>query len=216
MLKLTDSVMKKGLSLFLISVIALFASGCGTSKKADAAIQDVFSVEQMVQNYEKNADGIQNVVEFASSCLNDHCGLQLVLNQSGISMFYVYNFTWLGTDNPKQNDLDTLMPLVGLTQEELDSIISKLRNVNCLSVELMKSGSQFAKVLYWENKACGYYYHLYYEPLSESELTTNAKEMIYCIPYSNKMFLEYNPRNNDADAVFPEREVYMKSLGLSK
>ena len=80
----------------------------------------------------------------------------------------------------------------------------------------MKSGSQFAKVLFWENKECGYYYHIYYDALSDAELAENTKPMEYCIPYSNKMFLEYNPKKDNADATFPEREQYMKELNLPR
>lgn len=200
----------------LLVAITFIVCGCGLSKKAKNTTTDAFTVEQMIKNYEDNLEGIQGVIEYAANSLNDHCGLQLILNQSGISEFYVNSFMWLGTDNPKQADFDKLMPLVGLTQEGLDTIVAKLRSVNCLSVELMKSGSQFAKVLYWENDACRYYYHIYYEPLTDAELTEMTKEMDYCIPYNNKMFLEHNPKQKNADATFPERDIYMKDLHLPK
>ncbi|MBQ7750863.1 MAG: hypothetical protein IJR77_06545 [Bacteroidales bacterium] len=207
--------MKQCLSVFAVTVLLLFC-GCGPTKKVLSTNYQVFSIEKMVKNYEDNKDGIADALAFTADALNDHCGIQLVLDQTGVSQFFVYNFMWLGTNNPQQKDFDILMPLVGLTQDELDTVISKLRSVNCLSAELMKSGSQFAKVLFWENKECGYYYHIYYDALSDAELAENTKTMEYCIPYSNKMFLEYNPKKDNADATFPEREQYMKELNLPR
>ena len=198
----------------ILAFSAMLSCSCGAPKQMSNNSSDAFSVEEMVKNYDTHADDIQKALKYAADALNDHCGLQLVLNQNGISQFYVYNFMWLGTDNPKQLDLDRLMPVVGLTQEELDSLVQLIRNANCLSVELMKSDSQFAKVLYWENKACGYYYHIFYEPLSDSEMDELSKELNYCIPYRNNLFLEYNPKKETADATFPDRDVYMKELGL--
>jgi len=207
--------MKQCLSVFAVTVLLLFC-GCGPTKKVSSTDNQVFSIEKMVKNYEDNKDGIADALAFTADALNDHCGIQLVLDQTGVSQFFVYSFMWLGTNNPQQKDFDNLMPLVGLTQDELDTVISKLRSVNCLSAELMKSGSQFAKVLFWENKECGYYYHIYYDALSDAELAENTKTMEYCIPYSNKMFLEYNPKKDNADATFPEREQYMKELNLPR
>lgn len=201
------------LSSFL-AFSAMLSCSCGAPKQLSDTTSDIFSVENMVKNYDIHADDIKTALEFAADAINDHCGLQLVLNQKGISQFYVYNFMWLGTDNPKQLDLDRLMPVVGLTQEELDSLVQLIRNANCLSVELMKSDSQFAKVLFWENKACAYYYHIFYEPLSDSEMDELSKELNYCIPYRNNMFLEYNPKKETADATFPNRDEYMKEYGL--
>lgn len=208
-------LLKQHLSFIAVTVL-LLSCGCGATKKTSNTDNQEFTVEKMVKNYEDNKEGIADVLSFTADALNDHCGIQLVLDQTGVSQFFVYNFMWLGTDNPRQKDFDKLMPVVGLTQDELDTIISKLRSVNCMSAELMKSDSQFAKVLFWENKKCGYYYHIFYNALPDAELAEKTNTMEYCLPYSNKMFLEYNPRKDNADAIFPEREQYMKELNLPK
>lgn len=197
-------------------IVLLFFSCVGDAKEKSKIDVPDFSLDEMVQNYEENKDGIADVLAYTADALDDYCGIQLVLDQKGVSQFYVYSFMWLGKEKPKQKDFNTLMPFVGLTKEELDTIISKLRSINCLSVELMKSGSQFAKVLYWENDTCGYYYHLYYKALSDAEFAEMTKKMEYCIPYSNKMFFEYNPKNAKADATFPNGEQYLKKLNLPR
>ena len=207
--------MKQFFAIIAVSVLLFFSCNGATKEKSNNNVPE-FSVEEMVQNYEEHKNGITDILAYTANALDDYCGIQLVLDQKGVSQFYVYNFMWLGTDKPKQKDFDKLMPLVGLSQEELDTIVSKLRSINCLSVELMKSGSQFAKVLYWENEVCGYYYHLYYNALTDVEFAEMTKTMNYCLPYSNKMFLEYNPKNAKADATFPNGELYQQKLNLPR
>lgn len=210
--------MKKEFWAFLLVMIAMVLFAVSLyyygEHKSQAAVDFAaqFSVESMVEsmvdNYEANCEGIDELIKYAASTLDDHCGLQLVLKGDKVKMFYVYNFMWFGKNNPKRYTFNNLMPFVGLTQEELDTIISKLHNVNCLSVELMKQGSDFAKVLYWENSKFGFYYHIFYEPVSDAELEEDESTMRHCVPYSNRMYLEYN-LHSDEEAVFPERELFL-------
>lgn len=190
------------------------------SEQATPKEGEDFSIETMIQNYEDNADGIMEVLDYASKAINDYCGLQLVIDEYGISMFYIYNFMWMGTDGPKQTDLDKLMPLVELTNDELDAIIEKLKNVNCLSVEFQKSKTGiagYAKVLYWENKKDSYYYHIFYDQRSRTAIEESSEDMERFLPYNNTLFLEYNPKSKFAHrAIFPNKEQYLKELNLPK
>lgn len=190
------------------------------SEQATPKEGEDFSIEAMIQNYEDNADGIMEVLDYASKAINDYCGLQLVIDEYGISMFYIYNFLWMGTDGPKQTDLDKLMPLVELTNDELEAIIEKLKNVNCLSVEFQKSKTGiagYAKVLYWENKKDSYYYHIFYDQRSRTAIEESSEDMERFLPYNNTLFLEYNPKSKFAHrAIFPNKEQYLKELNLPK
>ena len=207
-----------GILLFIITFVScrfVTNSEQSTPKKGED-----FSIEAMIQNYEDNADGIMEVLDYASKAINDYCGLQLVIDEYGISMFYIYNFMWMGTDGPKQTDLDKLMPLVELTNDELEAIIEKLKNVNCLSVEFQKSKTGiagYAKVLYWENKKDSYYYHIFYDQRSRTAIEESSEDMERFLPYNNTLFLEYNPKSKFAHrAIFPNKEQYLKELNLPK
>lgn len=206
---------------FISVIIALVSCRFATtSEKASPKEKEDFSIEAMIQNYEDNADGIMEVLDYASKAIDDYCGLQLVIDESGISMFYIYNFMWMGTDKPKQTDLDKLMPLVELTNDELETIIAKLKNVNCLSVEFQKSKTDiagYAKVLYWENKKDSYYYHIFYDQRSRTAVEESSEDMERFLPYNNTLFLEYNPKSRFANrAIFPNKEQYLKELNLPK
>ena len=207
-----------GFIIFIITSVS--SSFVTTSEQASPKEWDDFSIEAMIQNYEENAEGIMEVLDYASKAINDYCGLQLVINESGISKFYIYNFMWMGTDRPKQADLDKLMPFVELTNEELDTIIAKLKKVNCLSVEFQKSETSiggYAKVLYWENKKDSYYYHIFYDQQCRTFVEKSLEDMERFLPYNNTMFLEYNPKSKFAHrAIFPNKEQYLKELNLPK
>ena len=75
-------LMKQYLSFIAVTVLFL-SCGCGATKKTSNTDNQEFTVEKMVKNYEDNKEGIADVLSFTADALKDHCGIQLVLDQTG-------------------------------------------------------------------------------------------------------------------------------------
>lgn len=194
--------------LFVLGCIIMTSISCSSQP---SKLQLIVPIEEMVENYENNKANIEGAVAYADSNLEEYTGLQLIIDGSTVSELYIYNFMWLGTKNPTTKDYDNLLPLIKISKEKLDTLVTKLSDANCRSLELIKNNDSYIKVLYKADKKCGYYYRLYRQPLTQDEIEKIMEATSICVPYSDRMFLEYNPYTKNGDPTFPGGKDYMQN-----
>ena len=81
-------LMKQFFPIFPVIVLLFFSCVGDAKEKSKIDVPD-FSLDEMVQNYEENKDGIADVLAYTADALDDYCGIRLVLDQKGVSQFYV-------------------------------------------------------------------------------------------------------------------------------
>ena len=188
------------------------ASSCTYSKEKKPLI---ISAEEMSKNYETHSNEIMDVISYTKEMLKEYCGIQLVVKDSTVTQLYIYNFMWMGIDNPVEKDFNTLLPFIGFDKVTLNKVIRKLNSANCRSIEMMKE-SGYIKVLYRANQNCGYYYRIYRQPLTAEETENVLSESPICIPYNDSIMFEYNPYNKKMDPTFPDRDKYLQQYKSNK
>ena len=198
-------------SVYLAATIVLFFCGCQGQNKTLYV-----SPEELSENFEEHSDKIWDLVAYTNDALKDYCGIQLIIKDSIVTELYVYNFLWMGTKNPKQKDFDKLLHIVGFNDNTIKTIVRKLIESNCRSIELMKDDGWYIKVLYKADERCGYYYRLFREDESDASIQKMIDEEPILIPYSNRVLFEYNPYKNNMDPTFPGREEYLRNYSTLK
>ncbi|MCQ2135249.1 MAG: hypothetical protein MJY88_09805 [Bacteroidales bacterium] len=183
------------------ALIVLCIVGCNRTYDVLYVPQD-----ELEHNYLQHTEEIWAAAKYTSQVVGDNKGIQLIVNGSKITEFYIYDVIWLGTKNPNKKDFDRLFKFSNLTMENINEIVQLLKDANCNSVELVNGLINYCKVLYKANDECGYYYRLYWNPLSPSELEDILASDPVCIPYSDSVLFEFNPLQGGGDAVYPENE----------
>lgn len=194
--------------LLVLGCVILMSVSCTRHSSGSHLI---VPIEEMVENYENNKSDIEEVIAYAESALEKYKGMQLITDGTSVSELYVYNFMWLGTKHPSAKDFDKLLHFIHISKETVDTLVTKLADANCRSLEMIKDGGSYIKVLYKADRKCGYYYRLYGQPLTQEEIDEILAESPICVPYSNRVFLEYNPYTRKGDPTFPGGEEYMQN-----
>lgn len=144
-------------------------------------------LEQLEEDYELHHEDLQALKTYANSTLDEGCSLRLEIKRSKVIMFaYADSSTtqleWLDDDRTPG------MEAIGLTQNELDSLVSLLRKADCIGLNIYQSE------LYdiWHSRPSGmdlYSYALLNEPLDEAGW---KKCDNYCtIPYCDTVLFCY-------------------------
>lgn len=141
--------------------------------------------DKMVAHYEKNKAGMEELIAFTKSALNDGQQMCLEFEWGKISMFHTSTKSHWDVDKKLKSEI---MSELGLDNEEFNSIKSQLNSINCISVR-----THFPVYCDIGFKRVGfgmYSFRLYLNPMSD-EVKEEALLDGHFIPYNETTLLKY-------------------------
>ena len=171
-------------------------------------------LETMAKHYEIHHKDISELRHYASIVLNDSCSLRLEIDQRGITMFASASkeekhLIW-------SDDYEQKLPSIGLTTNELDSIVFLLKKADCIGIDVYSS-NVIQAVWYRRPNFFGLYsYVIFEEPISDNKWN-NYLDDYSAVPYCDTVVFRYGGAAFGAD-VIPEcdRVKFIKKHHIEK
>lgn len=182
----------------------------------------------MEKHYEKHAEELDELCSYALNALDDSCGVTLEWEKGKLSRFHVchphnsntadvndtavqstegcHSHYWNEDARSKQ---DSLMQVVGLTEEEFDGIHKRLKKAGCISIEASRTTPHKVEVGF-RRVGFGCYYYIIYDTAMTDEEKARAMEWMELIPYNERVVFQFGGGAVGADAFGKEvRDEYM-------
>ncbi|MBO7200265.1 MAG: hypothetical protein J6V54_02605, partial [Bacteroidales bacterium] len=188
-----------GIFNVLLLVIVFSQSGCTPDK--------------MAKHYDAHCDDMEELHNYVKTAIDDSCSIDLEFDGKRAGIFHVsdasgeYQNHW----NEEAELLkDSLMTLVGLSEEEYKNIRKQLKDMDCLGIKFSQLSSDRMTIYFCREGMGRYSYNIYSRPLTEKE-KCNAIEDLALIPYNEYCIFEYG-----GGAIGPqtftteEKEEFMK------
>lgn len=188
-----------GIFNVLLLVIVFSQSGCTPDK--------------MAKHYDAHSDDMEKLHNYVKTAIDDSCSIDLEFDGRSAGIFHVsdasgeYQKHW----NEEAEILkDSLMTLVGLSEEEYKNIRKQLKDMDCLGIGFSQLSSDRMTIYFCREGMGRYSYNIYSRPLTEKE-KCNAIEDLALIPYNEYCIFEYG-----GGAIGPqtftteEKEEFMK------
>ena len=188
-----------GIFNVLLLVIVFSQSGCTPNK--------------MAKHYDAHCDDMEKLHNYVKTAIDDNCSIDLEFDGRSAGIFHVsdasgvYKNHW---DEEAELLKDSLMTIVGLTEEEYTNIRKQLKDMDCLGIGFSQLSSDRMTIYFCREGMGRYSYNIYSRPLTEKE-KCNAIEDLALIPYNEYCIFEYG-----GGAIGPqtftirEREEFMK------
>lgn len=141
--------------------------------------------DKMLAHYEKNKAGMEELIAFTKSALNDGQQMRLEFEYGKISMFHTSTKSHWEVDKKLKYEI---MSELGLDNEEFNSIKRQLKSIHCISVD-----TNFPAYCDIGFKRVGfgmYSYRLYLNPMGD-EVIKDALSDGHFIPYNETTLLMY-------------------------
>ena len=170
--------------------------------------------DTMAIHYETYYTNMKDLHNYLKTAIDDSCSIDLEFDGRRAEKFHVKNATTNMRQKHWNEDAellkDSLMTIVGLTEEEYTNIRKQLKDMDCLGIGFSQLSSD-KMTIYFCRKGLGLYsYNIYSRPLTEKE-ECNAIEDLALIPYNEHCIFEYG-----GGAIGPqtftteEKEEFMK------
>lgn len=141
--------------------------------------------DEMVTHYEKNRTGMEALIAYTQSAMDDGQKMYLEFEHGRVSMFHTSNMShWDDAEELKSE----IMSEVGLNEEEFKSIKKQLKSIHCISID-----THFPDYCDIGFKRVGmglYSYRLFLSPISD-EMKQDALSDGHFIPYNETTLLMF-------------------------
>lgn len=114
------------------------------------------------------------------------------------------------SDGQSEEELNTLIQIVGMDSEELINIKRQLEKIGCISIETTDSCSDYYIIGFRRIALGKYSYRIYNRPLNEDEKKEYNENPMF-IPYTDKVVFEYGGGAIGPQSFGEERDVFMKN-----
>lgn len=141
--------------------------------------------DEMVMHYEKNRTGMEELISYIESALNDGQQMCLEFEHGKISMFHTSTMSHWDVDKELKYEI---MSELGLDNEEFNSIKSQLSSIHCISVDTHFPA--YCDIGYKRVGMGMYSYRLYLNPMSDEEKEEALLDGHY-IPYNETTLLMF-------------------------
>ena len=167
----------------------------------------------MAIHYETYYTNMKDLHNYVKTAIDDSCSIDLEFDGRSAGIFHVsdasgvYKNHW---DEEAELLKDSLMTIVGLSEEEYTNIRKQLKDMDCLGIKFSQLSSDRMTIYFCREGMGLYSYNIYSRPLTEKE-KCNAIEDLALIPYNEYCIFEYG-----GGAIGPqifatkEREEFMK------
>ncbi|MDJ1497751.1 hypothetical protein QNI19_32725 [Cytophagaceae bacterium DM2B3-1] len=171
-----------GIVLFFIGIFIMFGLIIGLFEPS-------YDKEDLIDNYELKHREIQAVKEYVKTQLPANTSVHIEFEDDELSNFTVeqngkYFTNWELDSNSLH--VDSLLTLVGWTQQTVQTIKTKLEEANCISIE---SGEP-ATIGFQRSGRGMYLYNLFDAPLTDSLKTVYSNSCRFSF-YKDNVVLEY-------------------------
>ena len=166
----------------------------------------------MAKHYEEHKAEMREFCDYMQSVLDDSTAIQLEFEGNKQGIFSVKSadsdsFSW-GVDSDSKRD--SLMQVVGLTEEEYVNIRKKLKTMGCIGVEASRNYPESMEIWFRRIGMGMYSFVLYKRPMNKEE-KENALNDDMLIPYNDSTLFHYGGGAIGLQ-VFPkgEKEAFLK------
>ena len=170
--------------------------------------------DTMAEHYDAHRNDMEKLHNYVKTAIDDSCSIDLEFDGRRADRFHVKNITTKISQKHWNEEAellkDSLMTLVGLSEEEYKNIRKQLKDMDCLGIKFSQLSSDKMTIYFCREGMGGYSYNIYSRPLTEKE-KSNAIEDLALIPYNEHCIFEYG-----GGAIGPqifikeEREEFMK------
>lgn len=170
----------------------------------------------MAKHYEKHKTEMVELCEYMQSALADSTAVTLGFDGNELILFQVsaagsdgYNKFWNENACSKR---DSLMTVVGLTEEEFENIRNQLKTIGCIAIEASRTNPKSTTIHFREVGFAVYCYILYDRPMNndEKEQALNDDTLI---PYNDHTLFWFIRGAVGADAFSKEaKEHYLEKF----
>lgn len=135
--------------------------------------------DKMVKHYEKNKVGMEDLITYTASALNDGQQMYLEFEHGKVSIFNTSTLRHWNVDDIQKSEI---MNELGLNDEEFYSIKNQLNSIHCISIDT--HFPNYCDIGY-KRVAMGLFsYRLYLSPMSDKEKTRVLSDWHF-IPYND-------------------------------
>ena len=166
----------------------------------------------MAKHYEEHKAEMRELCDYMQSVLDDSTAIQLEFEGNKQGIFRVKSadsdsFSWEVDSDSKR---DSLMQVVGLTEEEYVNIRKKLKTMGCIGVEASRNYPESMEIWFRRIGMGMYSFVLYKRPMTKEE-KENALNDDTLIPYNDSTLFQYGGGAIGLQ-VFPkgEKEAFLK------
>ena len=191
-----------GLGVFLLIVVYLLFRAPEQSCDPDI----------MEKHYEEHKTEMMELCEYMQYALADSTAVMLEFKGNRLKMFNVaasdanrYSNFW---DEDARSKRDSLMSVVGLTNDEYDGIRSRLKSIKCIGIEASRTHSESTKIWFRRDGIGLYSYILNTRAFTDDEKEELLKNNTIC-PHNDHVLFEYAGAAFVSDD-FPQKEKYLK------
>ncbi len=193
--------------------------GCGLGVILVFAMYSLFRLPKqicnpdiMAKHYEEHKTEMEELCDYMQSVLADSTAVILEFKGNRLEMFrvsppdskYFSNF-W---DDDSRAKCDSLMSVVGLTEEEYKGIRNRLKSIGCIGIKASRTSPETTEI-WFRRDGAGLYSYI----LSTCSFDDDGKEKIMknhsVFPYNEYVLFEYGGPAWGSDN-FPQRDKYLK------
>ena len=147
----------------------------------------------MAAHYEEHHTEMEALHRYVQSAIADSCEITLEFKGNRVVMFHVrdsngrYSSHW---DKEARQQRDSLMAVVGLSQEEYKNIRKQLKDMGCIGIEYSQSSPEWLTIWFRRVGFGLYSYYILNRPATDEE-KSSAMEDWLPIPYNDHCFFRY-------------------------
>ena len=158
----------------------------------------------MATHYEEHHTEMEELHQYVQSAIADSCGVTLEFNGDKLERFYVKGPDKLYlsySDEKAREHKDSLMSIVGLSQEEYDYICKQLKEMGCIGIDYSQSTPERLTIWFRRVGVGLYWYTILNRPMSDEEKASTVNWV--AIPYNDHCYFNYHsPVGQES---FPEK-----------
>lgn len=190
-----------------LSVIILFALYQLVRAPKQSCDPDI-----MAKHYEEHKTEMVELHDYMQSVLADSAAVILEFKGNRLEKFHIsppdsdrFSNFW---DDDARAKCDSLMSVVGLTEEEYKGIRNRLKSIGCIGIKASRTSPETTEIWFRHDGIGLYSYFLSTCPFNSDEKEEIMKNLSIC-PYNEHVLFEYAGAAFVSDN-FPQRDEYLK------
>ena len=150
--------------------------------------------DTMGKHYEKYHTEMEELHCYVKASVADSCGVMLEFSGNKIESFRVHGPLDDKYFGGRKKDVlqlkDSLMTVVGLTDEEFDGIHQRLKSMDCIGIRYSQTTPESISIMFRYVEFVLYSYNIYSRPMTDEEKHTAMKYPEF-IPYNEYCTFEF-------------------------
>lgn len=168
--------------------------------------------ETMAKHYEKHKTGIEELYEYMNHVLADSTAINIEFDGDKLELFHVadansdhFSNFW---DEEARSKSDSLMSVVGLTEDEYNGIRTRLEKIGCIGIKFSQKHPETTEISFRRVGGGMYSYIISTQPFTDEEKAKILKEPSI-VPYNDHVLFLYGGPAWGED-IFPQKDEYLK------